>query len=322
VPIAFDPQLAIVAMIGLVAGLGMLARGMGAYRMAAQVGETSSSAIRSIAAGEVRVSGTIEAAEITLTSPVQGRPCVYYRSRIYERGDSEDRTVFQEERAAGFRIRDGSGDLRVFPRGARFDVPAGYRETSGILGEEPIGIDLRTELFDPRAGRRTYEEARLEVGETVTAIGTVLPFELLPDPAGTDDGGAGISSADPEVAADLAEARAAGILAPDPAAAWGNAAIAGFGIGSPVRPPVLDPAADPLPIASELVAAATRHAFDIAPRALVLAAGPDAPLLIAAGTPGVVEARGEGRLLVGLSGAILAIASAVALAVVVGDGVR
>ena len=36
---------------------------------------------------------------------------------------------------------------------------------------------------------------------------------------------------DPEVAADLAEARAEGTLVDDPAAAWGNAAIPGFGSG-------------------------------------------------------------------------------------------
>ncbi len=322
-PLVFDPQIAAVSSIGLVAGLAMLARGMGAYRLASRFGDTASSAIRSIAAGEVRVSGSIEQAEVTLTSPIQGRPCVYYRARIYDRGDGEDRTVFDEERATGFRIRDESGDLRVFPRDARFDVPAGFRETSGLFGEDPVGIDLREGLFDSRAGRRTYEEARLEVGDAVTAIGTVLPFELLPDPAGADDArGAGVPSSDDEVAADLAEARAAGILAPDAATAWGNAAIAGFGIGSPVRPPALDPGADPLPIASETMAATVRRVFDIVPGALVLAAGLDAPLLIAAGMPGAVEARGQGQVLVGLGGAILAIASAVALAVVLGNGVR
>jgi hypothetical protein len=52
---------------------------------------------------------------------------------------------------------------------------------------------------------------------------------------------------DPEIAASYAEARAAGILNTDPAEAWGNAAIPGFGIGRPVRPPILDPAADALP---------------------------------------------------------------------------
>jgi hypothetical protein len=323
VPLALDAQLAAIPVIGLIAGLALLGRGLMAYRMATRFGDTSSSAIRSIAAGEVRVGGTIEAAELTLTSPIQGRPCVYYRARIHESGDRNERTVFEEERAAGFRIRDGSGDLRVFPRGARFDVATRYREGTGLLGDEPAGIDLRQGLFDPSARRRTYEEARLEVGDVVTAIGTVLPFELLPDPVGADEhGGAGISSTDPEVAADLAEARAAGILAADPAAAWGNAAIAGFGIGAPVRRPALDPAADQLPIASEAAAAAAQRTFDIAPDAFVLAAGPDSPLLIAAGSPGAIEARGHERVLLGLGGALLAIGSAVGLAIVLGNGAR
>jgi signal transduction histidine kinase len=41
-----------------------------------------------------------------------------------------------------------------------------------------------------------------------------------------------------QVAANLAEARQAGILLTDPAAAWGNAAIPGFGIGRPVSEPL------------------------------------------------------------------------------------
>ena len=42
----------------------------------------------------------------------------------------------------------------------------------------------------------------------------------------------------------VAEARAAGILRATPEEAWGNAAIPGFGIGRPTRPPELDPGAD------------------------------------------------------------------------------
>ena len=43
------------------------------------------------------------------------------------------------------------------------------------------------------------------------------------------------------IAANIAEARAAGILLTDPEDAWGNAAIPGFGIGRPTRQPELDP---------------------------------------------------------------------------------
>lgn len=36
------------------------------------------------------------------------------------------------------------------------------------------------------SGRREYEEARIEVGDTVTIVGTALPFDQLPDPDGAD----------------------------------------------------------------------------------------------------------------------------------------
>ncbi len=98
-----------------------------------------------------------------------------------------------------------------------------------------------------RRGHRTYRETRLEPGDAVTIVGRALPFSDLSDPDGADIGPrVRRSSDDPEIAADLAEARATGHLADDPAEAWGNAAIPGFGIGRPVAAPDLDPAANPL----------------------------------------------------------------------------
>ena len=52
--------------------------------------------------------------------------------------------VFHDERAVGFRIRDASGTIRVFPRGSTFDVPDQLNARSGILGEEPAGLRLRS----------------------------------------------------------------------------------------------------------------------------------------------------------------------------------
>jgi hypothetical protein len=59
----------------------------------------------------------------------------------------------------------------------------------------------------------------------------------------------------------------------------------------------------------------------IAPDALVLAAAPDVPLVISSGAPATAAGRHEREFLVGLLGAILAIASAVGLALVAGGGV-
>jgi hypothetical protein len=149
-----------------------------------------------------------------------------------------------------------------------------------------------------------------------------MPFGDLADPAEADVAlGADVAADDPEIAADLAAARATGALADDPEEAWGNAAIPGFGIGRPTRTPELDPAADRLPIAPAAEAARTEQRFAIAPETLVVAGAMGAPLLVAAGIPGAAVARQQDRFLVGLLGAALAIASAMAFAVVLSGGV-
>lgn len=342
------------ALGGVGGGLLLLVRGLNGYRSATRVGDTSTSTISSVAAGEVRISGVIEPAELTLISLLQSVPCVFYRASIGNGGTerTQDRG-FTEERSVGFRVRDATGSLRVFPRGARIDAPERFEGETGMLGDEPAGLLIRlggatqtSELDraaaeaalltvrDPetwtippglgdRRGRRHYRETRLEPGDPVTIVGRALPFSDLGDPTGADIGsGADIGDADPEVAADLAAARSAGTLADDPAAAWGNAAIPGFGIGRPVTAPEIDPAADPLPLASPEEAARTERTFGIAPETLVLAASSEVPLLIAHGMPGAVVLRGQNSYLVGLLGAVLAIASAMILAILLSGEVR
>ena len=371
-PSTLQPML--LAMGGIGFGLVLLWRGMAGHGQAARIADTSRSRIASLAAGEVLVSGTVEAAEMTLVSPLRSEPCVWYRASI-ERSDGEsERTVFEEERAIGFRIRDDSGSIRVFPRGARVDAPTTYDERTGLMGDEPPGLRIRdggayatpvTELDRDAAiaqlltvrptrstddaidglgggagglgtaaamfgfgasgsllgggsssGRKRYREASIGIGDTITVVGTALPFGHLPDPGGADvlDGGLDPGALqDEETAASIAEAREAGILV-SPEEAWGNAAIPGFGIGRPVSAPELDPAAIAPALATPDEVARIERTWDLAPDVLVLAVDHGSPLLIATGAPQAAQARQEGRFLVGLLGAILAIASAVALA--------
>jgi hypothetical protein len=337
---------------GVVAGLILLTRGLGGYRSLVRVADTSTSTIGSLAAGEVRVSGVVEPAELTLVSLLQSAPCVYYRSTIGDGGDPKTAdSGYTEERSIGFRVRDATGSLRVFPRGARFDAPVRFQGETGLMGDEPAGLDIRQEgstrptetdraaavmalltVHDPEAmtrrpvlrdrrGRRSYREARLEPGDFVTIVGRALPFSDLADPSGADVGtGSDVLADDPEVAADIAAARASGALADDPSAAWGNAAIPGFGIGRPVVQPEIDPAANPLPLADAAEAARAERTFEIAPETLVLVTSEEVPLLIANGLPGTVVERDHDRFLVGLLGAVLAIASAMVFAVSLGGG--
>src|SRR5712691_3269206 len=73
---------------GLVGGLALVVRGLAGYRSALRFGDTSTSTISSAAAGEVRISGTVESAEVTLVSLLQSTPCVYYHASIGNAGDA------------------------------------------------------------------------------------------------------------------------------------------------------------------------------------------------------------------------------------------
>src|SRR5262249_15898679 len=128
---------------GIAGGLFLLARGLREMRTGDRVGGIAPSRIESIAVGEVLVTGTAETIELTLVSPLQSAPCLYYRARIVSSGDS-DSEIFGEERAVGFRVRDATGAVRIFPRGARFDVPDRFDEKTGTWGGDPPGLLPRT----------------------------------------------------------------------------------------------------------------------------------------------------------------------------------
>jgi hypothetical protein len=159
-----DTTLMVLAAVGVVAGLVILARGFADYRAAGRISGTSTSRISALAVGEVLVSGTAEAVELTLVSPLQSAPCLYYRARVRETNDRDSRGVFSEERAVGFRVRDPSGTVRVFPRGARFDVPDRYDETGGTWDGDPPGLLPRTgSAFGPGPDRESQIAALLTV---------------------------------------------------------------------------------------------------------------------------------------------------------------
>jgi hypothetical protein len=139
-----DQWVTTIAGLGVIAGLILLARGMVGYRSLIRVGDTSTSSVSSLAVGEVRVSGIVEPAELTLVSLLQSVPCVYYRSSVGS--DTEirgDRSGYTEERSIGFQVRDATGSLRVFPRGARFDAPVRFEVGADMAGEAFAGLDIR-----------------------------------------------------------------------------------------------------------------------------------------------------------------------------------
>jgi HD-like signal output (HDOD) protein len=127
------------SVIGIALGLAPLARGMVGQRRTARIGDTSTSTISAIAVGEVRVSGVVEAAELTLTSPLQSRTCVYYRAHVDEEEGRTSRTLLNDERAVGFRVRDPSGDVRTARR-FRSSRSCRHRPTPPSMDAYPVPI--------------------------------------------------------------------------------------------------------------------------------------------------------------------------------------
>ncbi|HYO43771.1 MAG TPA: hypothetical protein VES19_11285, partial [Candidatus Limnocylindrales bacterium] len=165
-------------LLGVAAGLYLLWRGFGGYRTAVAVGDTSTSSIASLAAGEVRVSGIIEPGEVTLVSPLQSKPCVWYRARVRTTGDN-DREVFAEERAVGFRIRDAEGVIRVFPNGARIGAGLRFDARTSFMGDAPTGLNLRSgSSYGPGLG--AGGEAEVDREAAIAALLTVrMPDDQL-----------------------------------------------------------------------------------------------------------------------------------------------
>ena len=137
-----SPELFFV-LAGLIGGIVLFARGLIAYRHDRLISSVATSSLDGIAAGEVRVTGTIEAIDHTLISPLQSKPCVWYRSRVEETGE-HGRVLLDEEKAQDFRISDDSGEIRVVPRGVRWEIGNVFDESTSITGGEPTGLQRRT----------------------------------------------------------------------------------------------------------------------------------------------------------------------------------
>jgi hypothetical protein len=347
----------VLAIIGLIGGVVLFARGLVAYRRDRLISAVATSSLDGLAAGEVRISGQVQAIDQLLTSPIQSRPCVWYRARIESTGDNR-RVLLDEERAVHFRITDGRGQIRVAPGGARWEIGPAYDESTSITGDEPPGLDRRRGAGygmvmpeDPEAmtetqrqtaiealltvgplapvdaglgsgagnllggvletsGGRRFREARLEVGETVTIIGQALPWSDVRQQLEAMGSGGNVDRA---IADDIADAREAGELAASPEEAWGNAAIPGFGIGQPTRPPELDPGAQPPPATGGTADEVAMDRYAIPAGELVLARAPGGSLAIYRGTPQAATQQHDLAFLLGLVGAVMAVCCTLAL---------
>jgi hypothetical protein len=353
----FGPWTLLVA-AGLVGGIFLFVRGLVAYRRDRLISSVATSSLDGIAAGEVRVTGVVEPIDQTLVSPLQSKPCVWYRSRIETTGDNS-RIIFDEERSQEFRLKGDTGEIRVVPRGARWEIGVVYDERTSLTGGDPPGLHRRsgaafapnlerdtesmtdiekqaaaqalltvqrpdpTSSLDPddgaerfgiyfsNQGGKRYREARLEPGETITILGQAWPWGEVRETVLAWNPG---SNVERDIAGDLAEARAQGLLVGSPAEAWGNAAIPGFGIGQPTAEPELDPLANELEVPDDPQVHEDALAKYLIPdEELVLSRGLRGGMAIYMGTPTQATQHHDLAFLIGIIGAVMAALCAFAL---------
>ncbi len=169
---AVSPWLLFVA-AGLIGGIVLFVRGLQAYRQDRLISSVATSSLDGIAAGEVRVSGIVEPIEQTLISPLQSKPCVWYRARVETTGDNS-RVLLDEEKSQEFRLRNETGAIRVVPRGARWEIGTVFDERTSLTGAEPIGLDRRRgAAYAPLEERDIEQMTELERQTAAQALLTV-----------------------------------------------------------------------------------------------------------------------------------------------------
>ena len=184
------------SLAGFVGGIVLFLRGLVAYRRDRLISSVATSSLEAIAAGEVRVSGVVEAIHATLISPLQSKPCVWYRARVEESGGDDRRVLLDEERATQFRIKDESGAIRVLPQGARWEIVPDFDESHRPhrSGAARPAAPRRCRLRPGRPGRPGADDrARAPGGHPGPADGQASRSQDAP--AGWDRSGGDLGAA-------------------------------------------------------------------------------------------------------------------------------
>jgi len=179
----YGPWMLFVA-AGLVGGILLFLRGLQAYRRDRQISSVATSSIDGLAAGEVRVTGIVEPIDQTLISPLQSKPCVWYRARVETTGKNS-RVLMHEEKAQAFRLKGATGSIRVVPRGARWEIGPAFDESTDLTGGEPAGLRRRSgTAYQSWLERDPSSMSELE---RETAAAALLTVQRSSGPLVTDD---------------------------------------------------------------------------------------------------------------------------------------
>jgi hypothetical protein len=158
--------LPLVGIAGVFVGVYLFARGFRMLRYKRLILNTPFSKIRSASMGLVEISGR-PTGDYTLTAPVTGATCYYYRVRVWQWSESGKeakwKQVVNESLYVPFYLDDGTGKVLVDPQGAEMDVhrdfvdeiPAVAFSTKSLLPEN-------VQNFLTIRGAIPYEKVKVE----------------------------------------------------------------------------------------------------------------------------------------------------------------
>ena len=169
---------------GLIGGVVLFMRGLVAYRRDRLISSVATSSLDGIAAGEVRVTGVVQPIEQTLISPLQSKPCVWYRARVETTGDNS-RVLLDEEKSQEFHLVNDTGEIRVVPRGARWEIGMAFDERTSMTGSEPTGLQRRSGAAYSSWTERDLDQ--MTDVERETAAQSLLTVQRPAVPLGGDD---------------------------------------------------------------------------------------------------------------------------------------
>ena len=168
--------LVLLGLASAAAGIYIFFLGFRMLRFKRMILNTPFSKIHSASIGLVEVSGT-PAGPQTLTAPITGDPCYYYRVQAWQRVESESKrewvAVLDESLSVPFFLDDGTGRVLIDPQGAHMDVHRNFSDevsASALRSPNLVPEHLRNFL----ATRGLVPSERIKLDERIIPQGFPL----------------------------------------------------------------------------------------------------------------------------------------------------
>lgn len=171
------------------AGLGLFSWGFGTFKKLQFVRSTPTSKIRSMAQGNVEITGEAKQLNQNLESPFTGEECLFYSYKVeeYQKTNSKRRrrrwkTIDSGEEKIRFAVDDGTGLAVIEPEGSKVDLETSNTFTVSGRDTPPERVqnfieqndnvnEGSNELISLTDNRRRYTEEFLKPGTELYIFG-------------------------------------------------------------------------------------------------------------------------------------------------------